>query len=64
MVRFVSPIAPAKRTFDRCLETLGSVFHAVKLGDVAKTRDTVTKDRKFGGFPQGRVDFELRDLVP
>jgi hypothetical protein len=62
--RFVSPIAPTKRKFDRYLETLGSVFQAVKLVNVAKTRHVVTEDRKIGDFSQTRVHLELRDIVP
>jgi len=62
--RFVSPIAPAKRKFDRYLETLGSVFHAVKLVNAAKTRHAVTEDRKNHDFPQTRVHLGLRDIVP
>jgi hypothetical protein len=48
--RFVSPIAPTKRKFDRYSETLGLVFHAVKLGHVAMARHEVTGDSKFGVF--------------
>jgi hypothetical protein len=62
--RFVSPIAPAKRRFNRRLKTLGSAFHAVKLVNVAKTRHVVTEDRKIGDFSQTRVHLELRDIVP
>jgi len=61
--RFVSPITQTKRKFYRYFETLGLVFRAVKLGNVAKPSNAVTGDRKFGDFPQPRVHFELRDLV-